>query len=168
MIDRKYAMKKGVLKIIIIINIVVLGITTSNVFAGDITNENLVNDDGIALIAEGKGEFSCNNDKQLKNVNIFVLLSETTRLGLDIGPSGLGLKSTENNENIAVKINNGTVSSDGFQMQGTLQVDDFCEMESSVTFSVNGTCGINKIITVKSSDGGFGMFESNVSCSPHN
>jgi len=161
-------MKKTVLRKIIIINIVVFGISVSNVFADDTASENLTNDDGIALIVEGKGEFTCGNDKQLKNVNIFVLLSETTRLGLGMGPSGLGLMSTENNENVAVKINDGTVDSDNFHVQGILQIDDLCEMESSVTFTANGTCGTVKIVTVKSSDGGFGTFESNVLCSPHN
>ena len=73
-------MEKTVLRKIIIINIVIFGISVSSVFADDTASENLTNDDGIALIVQGKGEFTCGNDIQLKHVNIFVLLSETTRL----------------------------------------------------------------------------------------
>ncbi len=160
-------MKKTALRKIIIINIAIFGISTSNIFVEDIAGENLTNDDGVALIAKGTGEFICGNDKQLKNVDIFVLFSEATRLGLGMSPSGLGLKSTENNENIAVKLNDGTVDFDNFHVEGILLLDDFCEIESSVTFTANGSCGTDKIITVKSSDGGFGTFESNVSCSPN-
>ena len=161
-------MEKSVLRKITIISIAVFGISTPNIFAEDFTNENLTNNDGVALIAQGIGEFTCSNEKQLKNMNIFVLLSEPTRRGLESGPSGLGLKSTENNENIAIKLNRGEVNSDNFHVEGISQVDDFCNTEYSVIFTADGSCGNGKIITVQGSDGSFGTFESNVFCSPHN
>lgn len=158
-------MKKLLWMQIAIINMAILWIFTPNVLADDFTMT-ITKDSGIALIAQGKGEFTCGNGNQIGNLEIFVLLSETTRMGLGTSPSGLGLKSVETNENLAVMLNRGDVDSNNFGVEGILQVDDLCDLDSSTIFTANGACGSDKIITVKGSDGSFGTFQSNVVCSP--
>ena len=156
-------MQKILLIKIAIINIAIFWVFTPNVYAGNLA---VTEDNGIALIAQGNGEFTCGNGKQLTNVNLFVLLSEKTRQGLGTGPSGMGLKSAENNQSIAIKLNSGYIDSNNFHVEGILQVDNFCESEYSVSFTANGICGVDQTITIKGTDESLGTFQSNVSCSP--
>ncbi len=140
---------------IAIINIAIFWAFTPNAFAGS---------DGISLIAQGKGDFTCGNGKQFSNVNIFVLLSEKTRLGLGTGPSGMGIKSMESNQSIAIKLTSGQIEDNEFRVVGILQVDNFCETEYSVSFAATGSCGDDQTITVKGTDDSSGKFQANVSC----
>ncbi len=148
-------MEKTHLLKIAIINIAILWAFMPNAFAGT---------DGIALIAQGKGDFTCGNGKQISDVNIFVLLSEKTRQGLGTGPSGMGLKSMEDNQSIAIKLTSGQINDDDFQVVGILQVDNFCETEYSVSFAATGSCGDDQTIIVKGTDDSSGTFQANVSC----
>jgi len=155
-------MQKILLIKIAIINIAIFLVFTPNVYADVAATD----DNGIALIAQGNGEFTCGNGKQLTNVDLFVLLSEKTRQGLGTGPSGMGLRSAENTQSIAIKLYSGDVDSNNFHVEGILQVDNFCETEYSVSFTANGICGVDQTITVKGTDSSIGTFQSNVSCNP--
>ena len=146
-----------------VINLAIFSIFTPGIFADDSSRE-LRQNSGVALIAQGIGEFTCSNGNQLNGVNIFVLLSETTRMGLSGSPSGMGLKSIENNQNIVVKLNNGEVDSNSFHVNGILIVDEMCNVDSSVIFTANGVCGIDSNITVRGTDGSSGNFQGNVIC----
>ena len=148
-------MKKSHLLKIAIINIAIFWAFTPNAFAGS---------DGIALIAQGKGDFTCGNGKNISDVKLFVLLSEKTRPGLGTGPSGMGLKSMEDNQSIAIKLTSGQIEGNDFRVVGILQVDNFCETEYSLSFAATGSCGNDQTITVKGTDDSSGTFQANVSC----
>ncbi len=155
-------MKKLLYLQIVIIHMAVFSILTPNIFADEDVNN--ITTSGIALIAHGIGDFTCGNGTQSENMEIFVLLSETTIMGLDSSPSGLGLKSQDSNENIAIKLNFGEINADKFYVEGNLHVDSICELDSSIIFTADGSCGNNQQITVKGSDGSFGTFQSEVIC----
>lgn len=154
-IARYYFMQKISLLKIAAINIAIFWAITPSAFAGE---------DGIALIAQGKGDFSCGNENQISDVNLFVLLSEKTRLGLGTGPSGMGLKSADDNQSIAIKLTSGEMNSNDFSVVGILQVDNLCGTDFSVSYAATGSCGDDQTITIKGSDGSFGTFQANVSC----
>ena len=145
-----------------ITSLAIFWIFTPTVQAQEVPN--LPEDSGIAMIAKGIGTLDCSNGIHLENMEIFVLLSETTTNGLGTSPSGMGLKSQETNQNIAIKLSSGNVSSETFFVEGVLQVDDLCELDSTTIFTANGSCGNDKIITVKGSDGSLGIFQSTVTC----
>ena len=155
-------MKKMQLVYGVIVNLAIFSILTPGVFADD--SRDLNQNSGVAMIALGMGEFTCSNGNQLDNVGIFVLLSETTRKGLSASPSGMGLKSVENNQNIVVKLNKGQVESNNFHVEGILIVDEICDVGSSVVFTANGACGVDSNIVVRGSDGSSGNFQSSVIC----
>ena len=154
-------MKKILILQVFVISVSLVWASSPSVFAQE-SAENQLDVTGIALIGNGVGEFTCGNGKQFDNVKIFVLLSEATRAGLGSGPSGMGLKSGD--QNLAVKLNTGTVDSENFHVEGILLVDDLCQTDSPVNFSADGICGEEKNITVKVNNGSFGNFQSTVSC----
>ena len=149
-------MNKTLFVKIAVINAAIFLAFTPNAFAGT---------QGVALIAQGTGDFTCGNGKQISDVSLFVLLSEKTRQGLGTGPSGMGLKSMDDNQSIAIKLTSGEINNDNFHVVGILQVDNFCETGYSVSFAASGSCGDNKEITVKGTDDSSGAFFANVFCS---
>ena len=144
-----------------VLQFALISILTPDVFAQDNSSSNT---SGIALIAQGIGSFSCGDGPQLENVEIFVLLSESTIKGSGFSPSGLGLKSQNSNENIAIKLNSGILESNNFVVGGELFVDSLCELDSSTEFIAEGSCGANQRVTVAGTDGSYGTFQSEVTC----
>lgn len=160
-------MVRIVIKRIVLVGIItalVLGIIASEqfVFAND--EKKLEKGKGIAVIAEGTGEFTCNDATKFQNVGVFILFSEDPTREFKIGPSGLGLSYLDGTEKMGAALISGNVKPDKYDVKGIVFDDDICLQPDTTVVTVSGNCGLDVTITVKTSTGDTGTFLGDVAC----
>ncbi len=135
-------------------------VPTIPVFA--VEPDELKKGDGIALIVRGTGEMNCSDGSQFRSVELFILLSEAENEKKQFTTSGIGLK-TQDSYRMASELNAAEVDSDGFEVSGTVLVDEICG-EELVSITAKGSCGTNVSVSVNTSTKNIGNFQTNVNC----
>lgn len=155
---------KKIPKIIYLSVLAALIVGTANLnyqsFASSFTPDSLTKGSGITMIGHASGDFTCNDGKNFRIVDMFIWLSEKTVEG-SYGSSGLGLKTLEGSR-IGISLDEGTVG-DEFEVQGKVFVDEMCG-EELITITSSGNCGSVSQITIKTSTGSSGNFVGAVDC----
>lgn len=118
--------------------------------------------DGIALIVRGTGEMNCSDRNQFRSVELFIWLSEAENERKQFTTSGIGLKTLDNYR-MASGLNAAEINSDGFDISGTVLVDEICG-EELVSITAKGSCGMNVSVSVNTSTKNIGNFQANVDC----
>ena len=118
--------------------------------------------DGIALIMSGMGEMTCSDGNQFRSVELFIWVSEAENERKQFVTSGMGLK-TQDNYRMASGLNAAEVNFDGFEVSGTVLVDEICG-EELVSITAKGSCGANVSVSVNTSIKNIGNFQANVDC----
>ena len=142
----------------------VLGIVASEQFVFADDDNRLEKGKGIAVIAEGNGEFTCGDATNFQNVGVFILFSEDSSREFKIGPSGLGLKYLDGAKNMGAALISGNVNSDSFGLKGIVFNDEICFEPETTVVTVSGSCGLGVTIRMKTSAGGTGTFLGDVAC----
>ena len=142
--------------------ILVGGAFSSVPFVYAIFTDGLNKGDGVALVVRGTGEFTCRNESQFKFVDLFILLSEKDSDGNPSNTSGMGLK-TQDNTRLGSGLIAGSINAEGFEVEGTVIVDEICE-EELISVIASGNCGSSSTVTLSTATGSKGTFHANVNC----
>ena len=118
--------------------------------------------DGIALVVRGTGQMSCDNGGQFESVELFIWLSEAENQRKQFAASGIGLKTLDN-ERMAGALDSAKINPDGFEVSGTVLVDEMCG-EELVLISAKGQCGDDASVLVNTSEKNVGNFQASVEC----
>ena len=144
----------------ILLLLVLFLVSTIPVFA--VEPDELKKGDGIALIVRGTGEITCGDGNQFRSVELFIWLSEVENEKQQFATSGIGLK-TQENFRMASGLNTAEINSDGFDVGGTVLVDEICG-EELVSITAKGNCGTNVSVSVNTSAKNIGNFQADVDC----
>jgi len=151
---------KKITLVLILMLIVSLTVPSNHAFGEKEAKKNIAK--GVSLIVNGIGSYSCGN-KQINNIDLFLLVSEQGLKGGFTGSSGLGLTDREH-KMIGAALENGFVSEKKFELTGLVLVDDICGQDESSIMKINGNCGSKSVIQIKSGSGNSGTFSGKSLC----